>query len=93
VLFFARLSASRPVSIRPSILKSLMNDQNGWPKVAGVFFSSRKWPVQANPYAIGIQSSAHQGCPRTNAAMTVRIPSDVPHACMMRLRGSLCWSR
>src|SRR6185312_4837643 len=41
-------ACSLPVSISPSILKSLINDQNGWPKVAGLFPSMRKCPVQAN---------------------------------------------
>ena len=36
------LVAKRPVNISPSMRKSLMNDQNGWPNVAGLFFSTRK---------------------------------------------------
>ena len=38
---------SRPVNIKPSILKSLINDQNGWPNVAGLLPSIRKCPIQA----------------------------------------------
>src|SRR6266404_4213085 len=40
---------SLPVAIRPNILKSLIKDQNGCPKVAGLFPSMTKCPNQANP--------------------------------------------
>ena len=50
-----------PVNISHSMRKSEMNDQNGYPKVAGLFFSSRKCPVHANPYAMGSHKKAHHG--------------------------------
>jgi len=40
----------RPVSISQIILKSLMNDQNGYLNVAGRFFSTKKWANHANAY-------------------------------------------
>jgi len=81
---------SLPVTISPIILKSLMNDQNGCPNVAGLFFSSTKCPVHANPYPMGKNNSAYHGCPVTNAPTTTANPNVVPIACRMRFRGSLC---
>ena len=37
-----------PVSISASIFQSPMNDQSGWVKVAGRFFSTKKCAAQAN---------------------------------------------
>jgi hypothetical protein len=47
-----------PLSMSASMRKSLINDHQGCPKVAGLFFSRRKCPVQAQPYATGIHSRA-----------------------------------
>jgi len=57
----AILAFNLPVSISPSILKSLTKDQNGWPKVAGLLPSIRKCPVQAKLYATTGHSRAYQG--------------------------------
>jgi len=52
---------SRPVNISPNILKSLINDHHGWPKVAGLLPSIKKCPIQANAYDTTGQSNAYHG--------------------------------
>ena len=39
----------RPTSIIAHIFQSAMNDQSGYLKLAGLFFSMKKWPTQAKP--------------------------------------------
>ena len=51
----------RRVNIRQTMRKSLMNDQNGWPNVAGLFFLQNKVPSPGEPVANGKEQ---QGIPR-----------------------------
>ena len=39
-----------PLSVSKYIMKSLARDHNGYLNVAGLFFSKKKCPTQANPY-------------------------------------------
>ena len=72
------------------ITQSPMNDQIGWLKVAGLFFSKKKWPTQANPYPNNIPINMNTNNPVCKAKIILTSDNDVPTKCKLLLVKFLC---